>query len=71
MIREILESIKTNEEDLSPLQKAYQSYFECWMKKYGVKSPAELDEENMKKFFNDVADNWKNGKGAKKDSPCK
>jgi len=65
------ESKEQNEAELSELQKAYRSYFECWMKKYDITSPAELDEAKMKQFFNDVADNWNNGKGPKSDSPCK
>ena len=74
MLKEIKESvkgIKEESEDLSPLQKAYQSYFNCWLKKYGVKSPADLDKETMSKFFNDINDHWDNGKGASKNYPCK
>ena len=29
------------------------------LKKYGVKSPAELDDEKKKKFFNEIEKDWK------------
>jgi len=38
--------------------------------KYEIGSPAELDDEKMKDFFNDVSSNWKNGNGSAKNSPC-
>jgi hypothetical protein len=47
------------------LQDEYQEYFQDMLKKYKVSSPAELDEEEMKKFFNDVSDGWIKGKGKK------
>jgi hypothetical protein len=47
------------------LQDEYQEYFQDMLKKYNVSSPAELDEEEMKKFFNDVSDGWIKGKGKK------
>ena len=53
------------EVELSPLQKEYQEYFNGLLKKAGVSSPAELDEEGMKKFFDDVTDGWVKGKGKK------
>ena len=53
------------EAELSDLQKEYQEYFSALLKKYGVDSPAELEEEEMKKFFNDVTDGWVKGKGKK------
>jgi len=72
MIKEIVENVRNpkNEAELSELQKAYREYFTCWLKKYNVGSPAELDEAKMKEFFNDVSSNWDNGKGAAKNSPC-
>ena len=54
-----------NEKELSPLQKEYQKYFEGKLKDAGVESPAELDEEGMKKFFDGVSSGWTKGKGAK------
>jgi hypothetical protein len=47
------------------LQDEYQEYFQGMLKKYKVSSPAELGEEDMKKFFNDVSDGWIKGKGEK------
>lgn len=54
-----------NEAELSPLQQEYQDYFKGKLDEYGISSPAELDEEAMKKFFNDVSDGWIKGKGEK------
>jgi hypothetical protein len=56
---------RLNEKELSPLQKEYQAYFEGLLKKYNVESPAELEEEEMKKFFNEVSAGWIKGKGKK------
>lgn len=57
--------VNLTEKELSPLQKEYQSYFEGLLKKYGVSSPAELEQEEMKKFFNDVTAGWIKGQGEK------
>jgi hypothetical protein len=54
-----------NEKELSPLQKEYQAYFEKALKAAGVSSPAELDEEGMKKFFDGITAGWIKGKGEK------
>jgi len=43
-------------DEKSDLQQEYQDYFMALLKKYEVSSPAELDEESMKKFFNEVTD---------------
>ena len=53
------------EAELSDLQKEYQEYFRGLLKKYEISSPAELDEPEMKKFFNDVTSGWIKGKGKK------
>ena len=47
------------------LKDEYQEYFSDLLKKYKVSSPAELEEEEMKKFFNDVTNGWVKGKGEK------
>lgn len=52
-------------EKLSPLQKEYRNYFRAMLKVYGVTSPAKLDEEGKKNFFNDIRKNWKKGQGQK------
>ena len=37
----------------------YMKFFAGKMKKYGVKSPAELSDEDKKKFFNEIEKDWK------------
>ena len=37
----------------------YMKFFASKLKKYGVKSPAELDDEKKKKFFNEIEKDWK------------
>ena len=44
--------------ELSPLQKEYQEFFRSVLKKFGVKSPAELDVEKKKEFFNYIEKTW-------------
>lgn len=40
----------------------YEKFFRTMLKKYGVSSPAELSDEEKKKFFNYVDDNYKGEK---------
>ena len=42
----------------SEKQKKYQAFFNKALKKYGVKSPAELDDTKKKEFFNYVDKNY-------------
>lgn len=63
-IKEISEAKK----ERSPLQLKYMEYFLDLLDKYSVESPAQLDEEGKKKFFNDVKDGWIIGKGPKETS---
>ena len=42
-----------NEEDTE-----YQEFFQKALKKFGVESPAELDDEKKKEFFNYVDNNY-------------
>jgi hypothetical protein len=49
----------------SELQKSYQDYFQAKLAKYGVESPADLDDEKKKEFFNEIAADWDAGKGVK------
>jgi hypothetical protein len=37
----------------------YEKFFQAALKKFGVESPAELDDEKKKEFFNYVDANWK------------
>jgi|SaaInl8_200m_RNA_FD_contig_81_619839_length_10764_multi_4_in_0_out_0_17 hypothetical protein len=53
------------EAEQSPLQKEYQAYFNKALKDAGVSSPAELDKEAMKKFFDGISAGWKKGEGEK------
>jgi hypothetical protein len=57
--------IANNSFNESKLQQVYQDYFQALLKKYDATSPAEMDEETMKKFFNDVTSGWIKGKGEK------
>ena len=45
---------------------AYQKFFTSALKKYGVSSPAELEGDKEKEFYNYVDKNW-SGKGEKKE----
>jgi hypothetical protein len=45
------------------LQKEYGEVFMSLLKKYGVSSPAELDDEKKKEFFNEIGDFYKKGEG--------
>ena len=49
----------------STLQDEYQVYFQNILKKYNVKSPAEMDKATMKKFFDEVSDGWECNIGKK------
>ena len=56
---------KDGDRKLSPLQKKYFKYFMDTLDKYGVETPAELDDKETKKFFNDIKAGWVKGKGPK------
>ena len=43
----------------SDAQDKYQAFFKEKLEKYGVGSPAELDEEEKKKFFAEIKKEWK------------
>jgi hypothetical protein len=45
------------------LQKEYGEVFTSLLKKYGVSSPAELDDAKKKEFFNEIGDFYKAGEG--------
>lgn len=40
----------------------YKAFFEKKLKEYGVSSPAELSDEDKKKFFNEIDKEWKGEK---------
>jgi len=43
----------------------YQEFFRSMMKKWGIKSPNELNDEEKKEFFNSVSKEWKKRTGKK------
>ena len=48
-----------DEHDLSPAQKKYQAFFKKALKKFGAESPADLDDDKKKEFFNYIDKNYK------------
>ena len=64
--KEILDSVNMKngkfimgEEELTPKQKEYRKFFASALKKHGASSPAEMDDNKKKKFFDYVKANWK------------
>ena len=53
-----MKTLKQIREAKSGGKEAYQKFFNSLLKKYGVKSPAELDDEQKKKFYNDIDKGW-------------
>lgn len=51
--------------EASELQKSYQDYFKAKLDKFGAESPADLDDEKKKEFFNEITKEWEKGKGVK------
>ena len=51
---EELEDDKEEADEQSEKQKKYQKFFNAALKKFGVKSPAELEGEKKKEFFDYV-----------------
>ena len=51
----------------------YQEFFNKTLKKFDVKSVAELDDNKKKEFFNYIEDNWNSADESGKDGPkeCK
>lgn len=42
----------------SALQDAYQEFFRGKLEKYGVTSPAQLDDDQLRDFFNEISTDW-------------
>lgn len=57
---DLMKEVKAEESDK---QKKYQAFFQNALKKFGVKSPQELDKEKRKEFFNYVDKNYDAGEG--------
>ena len=58
-VRKVIMGMGEEEKELSDKQKAYRKFFDKALKKFGVKSPAELKDDEKKKFFDYVDKNWK------------
>ena len=43
----------------------YQKFFAKKLEKYGVKSPSELSDEDKKKFYDEIDDEWEGEKEEK------
>ncbi len=48
------------------LKKEYEEVFNALLDKYGVKSPADLDDDKKVEFFNEIKDHYTAGKGKTK-----
>ena len=58
--RKYLERITPGEtiEEKSGDKEAYQKFFNSALKKFGVKSPAELEDDKKKEFYDYIDKNW-------------
>ena len=59
--RKYLERITPGEtiEEKKGDKEAYQKFFNSALKKFGVKSPAELEDDKKKEFYDYIDKNWK------------
>ena len=48
----------TPKDEASGGKEAYKKFFDAKLKKYGVKSPAELEGEAKKKFYDEIDAEW-------------
>jgi len=48
----------TPKDEASGGKEAYQKFFNAKLKKYGVKSPAELSDDDKKKFYDEIDAEW-------------
>ena len=53
-----MKSLKQIREAKSGGKEAYQKFFNSLLKKYGVKSPSELDDKQKKKFYDEIDAGW-------------
>jgi len=69
--QEVVEEEQDTTDEPQDLQEGskeeYEKFFQSALKKFGVKSPAELKDDQKKKFYDYVDKNWK-GDGEKKES---
>ena len=59
--KQVNESKNVKEAEMSAKQKAYKKVFDGALKKFGVKSPAELKGDKKKEFFDYVDANYDAG----------
>ena len=68
--QEVVEEEQDTTEEPQDLQEGskeeYEKFFQSALKKFGVKSPADLKDDQKKKFYDYVDKNWK-GEGEKKE----
>lgn len=50
--------MKTFKEIMEGTKAEYQAFFQKKLKKYGVKSPGELSDDEKKKFFAEIDKEW-------------
>tara|TARA_Y100000780_G_scaffold182324_1_gene168345 strand:- start:101 stop:268 length:168 start_codon:yes stop_codon:yes gene_type:complete len=50
--------MKTFKEVMEGTKAEYQKFFNGKLKKYGVKSPSSLSDEDKKKFFAEIEKEW-------------
>ena len=48
-------------------QEAYRKFFDGKLKKWNIKSPAELDDADKKKFYNEIEKEWDKDKDEAKE----
>ena len=53
-----MKTLKQIREAKSGGKEAYQKFFNSLLKKYGVKSPSELDDKQKKKFYDEIDAGW-------------
>lgn len=58
----IVERIEKYLKEAEGDKEAYQKFFQSMLKKFGVKSPSELDDDEKKKFFDAIDKGWKGDK---------
>ena len=60
--------MKTYKTFIDGSKEEYQKFFNGKLKKWGIKSPAELSDEDKKKFYNEIDKGWKGDN--EKDEGC-
>lgn len=56
-----VEVFESEDKNVKGDKEAYQKYYQKILKKYGVKSPAELDDKKKKQFFDEIDAGWDAG----------